>query len=73
MQVIVGEKPRILLISYPCIYQNYPISFYHKKATHGPGTKVIFIGRVSFLPQLLRHHTKHSAAIELKESGIYKV
>jgi hypothetical protein len=60
----------ILFIANAIINQYQPVAILYEQATHGPGTKIVFVGRIEFVPDRFGHYAKHSAAIQLEITGI---
>jgi hypothetical protein len=70
MEVIMTEKLFILFVADAVINQHELVTIFNEQASHGPGTHVIFVGRVQFVPNGFRNHAKHGATVEFEHSGI---
>ena len=66
----VAKKLGVLLASDAGIDERQAIAIFYQEAAHGPGTKVLGVGRIGPLPKCLRNHAKHGAAVELKKAGV---
>ena len=71
MRVIVAEEFFILFIAHAVIHQYAVVAVFYQQAAHGPGTHIVLIGRVYFVPHALGHYAKHGATIKLKVPGVY--
>jgi hypothetical protein len=63
MEIIVSEKFSVLLIAHTGVYQYQPVPFFYQQTAHRPGTHIIFIVRVEFVPHAFRNNAKHGASI----------
>jgi len=68
VQMIVTEKFGVLFVAYAIIDQNQAVTVFHEQTTHGPGTQIILVCRICFLPDDFGYNTKHGATIQLKKS-----
>ncbi len=73
MQKIVSEEFRVLFIPQSGIHQNQPIIIFDQEASQGPGTEIIFIGRIQLVPDGFGNYAEHGAAIQLEISRVNAV
>jgi hypothetical protein len=70
MQVIIAEKFIVLFVTDPRINQDKPFTIFYQQAPKSPGTKIIRICRIRFIPDGLRYYTKHGTPIEFEKAGV---
>ena len=66
----MSEKFFVLLITNAIVNQYLLVVILDQHASHSPGTEIIFICRVKFVPDYFRHYAKHGAAVKLEMAGI---
>jgi hypothetical protein len=70
MQIIITEKFSILLVANSIVHQDQLCAILHQQTAHSPGTKIVGIGRIGFIPDELGNDTKHGASVELEIAGV---
>ena len=70
MKIIMAKEFFTLFVSNATIDQCQPVPLLNQQATHGPGTKIVGISRVGFLPDHFGNHSKHGSAIQLEVTGV---
>jgi hypothetical protein len=69
----MAEEALILLISYAGIDKYKPFPIFYQKQPHSPGTQVIIVSRVEFIPDRFGHNAKHRAAVEFEITCVYGI
>src|SRR6185312_1355215 len=70
VQIIITEKFSILLVANSIVHQDQLFAILNQQTAHSPGTKIIGIGRVGFIPDEFGNDTKHGASVELEVAGV---
>src|SRR3954467_9433537 len=71
MKVIVTEEFVVLFITDTVIYQDQAFAVFYEQTTHGPGTHIILVCRIQFMPDAPGYYAIHSATIQFKEACFY--
>jgi hypothetical protein len=70
MQIIITEKLCILLVANSIVHQDQLLSVLNQQTTHCPGTKIVGICRIGFIPDKLGNDTEHGTSVEFEVAGV---
>jgi hypothetical protein len=68
--MIVAQKLCILFVADTIIDENQFAAIFDQQASHGPGAKIVVIGRIGFRPERFGHNTEHGTAIQLEKTSV---